>query len=128
MSPFLAIGWRLLLAISLVANPLAAAAIDCHAAPVQAAAASKAEAMPPCHGHDMAMATATAAKPLPSKHDGHDCGKAGCDFATCCAAGLLTPESAIPAAMLVAQHGGCSEGARALAAPPPLPLIRPPIA
>ena len=117
MKSWLSVSWRLLLAIALVANPIAAAFASCHETMDQATA-------PPCH--HAADKRAASLSPL-GQHD-HDCARSGCDFGACCGTCVLAAATIAPELHLPPQLIGHGQGAYALAGPPLPPLIRPPIA
>jgi hypothetical protein len=132
MSSLFSLTWRLLLAAALVLNPVAgasmamAATVDAHGK-VQATTA-KAE-MPPCH--EMVMAgqamQAPTKAPAPGKH-GSDCGNLACQFGGCCVVVVLdVPAIAVPE-MDSGRQSPVAHAMNAAKAPPPLRMIRPPIA
>ena len=130
MSSLFFLTWRVLLIVALVLNPVAGMAMPGGGsdAAKQEATASAAKA-PPCHG--MAMAAQPAAQPdAPTGQDRHgsDCGNLACQFGACCVlVALHVPALAVPAY----DAGSLPPFARAshaADAPPPLRMIRPPIA
>ena len=127
MRNFLSLSWRVLLAASLVLNPVAGAWAAAHAGPAEAADI-QAEELPPCHA-TMAAHDDSAPAPAPAgeKH-GCDCGDPVCHSGACCMlVALQVPDLGVPAFTGDSPRRAARD-LQAAEAPPPARMIRPPIA